>query len=126
MHKRIVVRKVATNEPVFISDWTSPEEFDEAWDKCLKKPFFFGDCRAYKKEIEYKREFSVHFTDIFNYSNERVFDTAAAAMGHANKRFMFERLLKGVYVMDDSSGEIIFNMERDPFYINDFFCEEKD
>jgi hypothetical protein len=32
---------------------------------------------------------------------------------------MFERLLKGTYVMDDSTGEIIFNMERAPFYAVD-------
>ena len=115
MHKRLIIREIETGEPVFTSGWALPEEFDEAWEKCLKKPFFFGDKRVYEKEIEYKREFSGHFTDIFDYSIERIFETAKAAIAHANKRFMLDQLCRGVYVMDDSTGEIIFQMKRDPF-----------
>ena len=116
MHKRLVIREFETGEPVLTTGWALPEEFDEAWECLLSKPFFYGDNRVYEKSVEYKREFSVHFTDIFNYTSERIFETANAAIAHANKRFMCEQLARGVYVMDDSTGEIIFQMERDPFY----------
>lgn len=116
MHKRLIIRETETGEPVLTTGWALPEEFDEAWECCLSKPFFYGDERVYEKEVEYKREFSVHFTDIFGYSSERVFETAKAAIAHANKRFMLDQFFRGVFVMDDSTGEIIFNMKRDLFY----------
>lgn len=115
MTRKIIVRNLITREVEFESDWICEAEFDEIW-RVFSKPCFFGNKAVYEKEIEFRREYSVNFTDMFDNKSKRIFDTANAAIAHANERFMSKKFFKSVYVMDDSTGEFIFTMYRDPCY----------
>lgn len=113
MQGRVIIRNILTNSVEFQSDWFPGEEIDEVR-AVLMKPCFFGDSRVYEKEIEYKQEYAIHWTDLFGYGYEpkKCYEDKDEAIKIANRRFMADTYWTRVFVTDESTGEIVFMMER--------------